>query len=336
MFFDTILGGAMNLGLGAINNYWAEQQQATARRENYMYGEMSANQADKRTRALYNDFYSPQALMNQYREAGLSPGMMFGGTPGQGGQSGAQGSGAAGLGAIYQPLSMIESAQIAKTIAETQNIKADTSNKEIMNEGLSIDNAIKNIQRDYNNMVNEKFYNELKVLNYTIQYDDGKQETLGEIARTCDTFDDFQKKINNATNNIDEDSGDAIYKQLIKSEIGVATLRSIYKAEHTLQNEIKLLQFQTEGAETDKDIKEQNKKLVEFQNSVNDALKAAGYPNMNAGAIIATLKATEAQAELTEQQKNAFNNLIAKLGDGDLKDIIIVLSLILGQSFLKK
>lgn len=128
--FGTIAGGVVQAGLGAINNTWAQQQQGEARRQNYLYGEMAAENADARTRALYNDFYSPQALMRQYREAGLSPSMMFGGTPGQGGTSGAQGSGAAGLGTPYMPMSMIEGAQIAKLIAETDNIKADTANKE--------------------------------------------------------------------------------------------------------------------------------------------------------------------------------------------------------------
>lgn len=122
----TVLGGAMQLGLGAINNQWAKERADRDRRQNYMYGEMTANAADKRTRALYNDFYSPEALMKQYQEAGLSPSMMYGGTPGQSGMSGAQGSGAAGLQTPYMPISMIEGAQAAKLLAETQKTKAET------------------------------------------------------------------------------------------------------------------------------------------------------------------------------------------------------------------
>ena len=125
--FGTIAGGAVQAGLGAINNVWAQKQQGEARRQNYLYGEMAAENADARTRALYNDFYSPQALMRQYREAGLSPSMMFGGTPGQGGTSGAQGSGAAGLGTPYMPMSMIEGAQIANIAAQTEKTKEETA-----------------------------------------------------------------------------------------------------------------------------------------------------------------------------------------------------------------
>lgn len=125
--FGTIAGGAVQAGLGAINNVWAQQQQGEARRQNYLYGEMAAENADARTRALYNDFYSPQALMRQYREAGLSPSIMFGGTPGQGGASGAQGTGASGLGTPYMPMSMIEGAEVANLMAQTEKTKAETA-----------------------------------------------------------------------------------------------------------------------------------------------------------------------------------------------------------------
>lgn len=126
----TILGGAVQAGLGAINNFWAQRQQEEARRQNYMYGEMAAQNADTRTRALYNSFYSPEALMRQYRSAGLSPSMMFGGTPGQGGMSGAQGTGAAGLPTPYMPMSMIEGAQIGLINAQAEKTKAETKSIE--------------------------------------------------------------------------------------------------------------------------------------------------------------------------------------------------------------
>lgn len=97
------------------------------RRQNYLYGEMAAKNADKRTRALYSDFYSPEALKRQYEEAGLSPSLMFGGTPGQGGMSGAQGTGANGPTTPYMPLSLLEAAQISKINAETEKTKEETA-----------------------------------------------------------------------------------------------------------------------------------------------------------------------------------------------------------------
>ena len=126
MFLESIIGGGVQAGLGALNNYWSERLQSQARLENYKYGEMAAENADRRTRALYNDYYSPAALLKQYQEAGLSPSLMFGGTPGQGGMSGAQGTGANGPGALYTPISMVEGAQAAALMAQAEKTKAET------------------------------------------------------------------------------------------------------------------------------------------------------------------------------------------------------------------
>lgn len=139
----TLLGIGGNLLGGAINNIWGLNMQRQARQENYELGEQAAQNADARTRGLYKDLYSPQALMKQYKEAGLSPSLMFGGTPGQGGTAGAMSSGANGPSNTYMPISMLEGAQIAKTMAETKNVEADTKNKETQNENIQADTATK-------------------------------------------------------------------------------------------------------------------------------------------------------------------------------------------------
>lgn len=181
--FGTALDFGMNLGLGALNNYWAEKLQERARLENYKYGEMAAENADKRTRALYEDFYSPQALMNQYRKAGLSPSLMFGGTPGQGGMSGAQGSGASGLGSIFSPVSLVDQAQAAalfaqaeKTREETKtergenakgaallaNIGADTGNKEAQTHLTQLQSEWQALENFYQKPFKDLEYNQLE------------------------------------------------------------------------------------------------------------------------------------------------------------------------------
>lgn len=114
-----IFGAMAGIGQAAANNLIGAGVGAQARYENYKYGEMAAENADKRTRALYNDFYSPQALLKQYQAAGLSPSLMFDGTPGQGGMSGAQGSGPSGVGPIFSPIEM----------AQFQNLMADAKLK---------------------------------------------------------------------------------------------------------------------------------------------------------------------------------------------------------------
>lgn len=99
---DTYLGGflqgGINAGLGVINNWLASNREQNARYDNFFLNEKAADKADARTRSLYNDLQSPKALLQQYKEAGLSPSLMFGGG-GIGGQlaQGAQGQGAAGI-----------------------------------------------------------------------------------------------------------------------------------------------------------------------------------------------------------------------------------------------
>lgn len=131
---SDLAGAAINGVYGVINNMWADKHTSKDRWWNHLYNEIAANNADTRTRALYNDFYSPQALMQQYLEAGLSPSLMFGGTPGQGGMSGAQGAGGAGLQTPFYGISALEAAQISNLQAQTKKTEAETETIEGTNE----------------------------------------------------------------------------------------------------------------------------------------------------------------------------------------------------------
>ena len=121
----AMLGAAgINVAGGFLNNLLGLATARYQQQLNYEYAEKQAQNADTRTRALYNDFYSPEALMRQYKEAGLSPSLIFGGTPGQGGQSGAMGS-SVSMGNPYMPISMLEAAQIANIQAQTKKTEAE-------------------------------------------------------------------------------------------------------------------------------------------------------------------------------------------------------------------
>lgn len=111
--FGTLFGAALNAGFGALQNQMAAEQAAQDRKQNYMYGEMAADNADRRTRALYADLQSPAALMQQYKEAGLSPSAMAAGAGAGGVSSGAHGTGASGPTSAFMPMSLLEGAQIA-------------------------------------------------------------------------------------------------------------------------------------------------------------------------------------------------------------------------------
>lgn len=97
---------------------------------NFIYPESLAMNADERTRALYNDLYSPQAQMEQIKAAGLSPSIYANsGMAGKSGVSGAQGSGGSGhpaTGDIFSAISNAAGAamQIAQVKSQIELNKA--------------------------------------------------------------------------------------------------------------------------------------------------------------------------------------------------------------------
>lgn len=120
-----------NVGMGLINNELARKREAEARAENYRYGEMAAGKADQRARRLYADLQSPAALLKQYKEAGLSPSLMFGNGGSQGATpaQGAQGQGGAGIAPRTFGIDPVNMAQIdlMKAEARKANAEADTT-----------------------------------------------------------------------------------------------------------------------------------------------------------------------------------------------------------------
>lgn len=103
-----------------INQAFAEHN----RKRNYYWNEKAADAADQRQRAQYKDLYSPQAMLDQYAAAGLSPSMMMGG-----GQSAVGGTPAGAQGSINGPY---PSGNLIDPVAAAQiaNINADTKVKE--------------------------------------------------------------------------------------------------------------------------------------------------------------------------------------------------------------
>lgn len=197
--WGSMLGAAVGGGIGVLNSYmsnqWAKEREDEARAENYKYGEMQAENADARTRALYQDLQSPSAMLQQYKDAGLSPALMFGNGGGAGGSlaSGAQGASAAVAPTTYGAQAMqgaelaLMLAQVDKTKAETKNIQkgtektqaeidnivADTGNKELEARNIHV----KNLLLQWEEAFASDTYNK-RVEQITADYD----KTIQEIA----------------------------------------------------------------------------------------------------------------------------------------------------------
>lgn len=303
---ESILGVMGNIASTAINNYGANYRTEQDRKENYKYGEMAAENADRRTRALYADFYSPEALKRQYEAAGLSPSMMFGGTPGQGGMSGAQGSGAAGPQTPFMPISLLEGAQVANIMADTAKKKEETKN-------ISTDTQIKELERSLSEMTNEQFKITYEAI--TTEWknpETGEMTSLYQIADDCyseTNFFEVLKKYN---------KDNEIVNKLVSTEQGNQILRSIFYATSKMNRDIQVLSAEGVSAK--------------FQADITRELEKEGFIGQNAKAAVNQLKALTAESELTEQQKTAWNNVLKRMEKlGDWKDIIVVLAMIVGD-----
>lgn len=136
----NVVGGLAN---GYVNQMFADH----ARAENFRFNELAADNADARQRAQFRDLYSYPAQVKQMKEAGLNPALMYGGASGQGGASAPQGMGAGGVQAGYSPMDLM-------SIAQIENINADTEGKKIENQNkqdtINADIALKLSQAGLN------------------------------------------------------------------------------------------------------------------------------------------------------------------------------------------
>ncbi len=166
--------GGMNAASGALNTLLGLGLQKQSARLN----EEAAQNADARTRALYNDLYSPQAQVEQLKKAGLSVGLMYA-------KSGMGGSGQAGAQAApaqFPNMNILDlmsakmmQAQIKKTNAETDKIEQDTKATE---KGIEkTDAEIESILTQNDLTKSKVAYQDLqnKLAQYEIQF---KSETI--------------------------------------------------------------------------------------------------------------------------------------------------------------
>lgn len=172
-------GGSQLFSMGAdianglIGQAFAEHN----RKRNFYWNEKAADSADQRMRSQYQDLYSPQAMLDQYAAAGLSPSMMMsggqsavGGTP-HGAQGGIEG--AYPSAPIIDPL---KAAEIANLNAQTKKLEAETPDKEL---------TLEQIEANIKKLISEANLNDTKgVTEKTIQRFNAAKSQYQEILNT--------------------------------------------------------------------------------------------------------------------------------------------------------
>lgn len=297
-----IAGGAVNAAITGINNAWSQGMTHDNMQYNYELNEQAAQNADARTRALYRDFYSPEALMKQYRAAGLSPSMMFGGTPGQGGMSGAHGAGTAGQAQAFMPMSMLEAAQVA-------NIAADTKKKEAETGNIGQDTELKRLAKDLQTMMNDQYRTEYTLLNTGFQMEDGSFKSYYDIAGKYDKFDNYIAACREAAIN----AGDQEAVKAMTSEQGIKTMRTIFMANKEMSRDIQTLKTGELSAK--------------FQRQLISAMQANDFANLSAKEAVQRLKTSIELNSISEDKQGAWNRLLNHFGEkGSIgRDIVIIL-----------
>lgn len=116
----------------------------------YAFGEKAADKADMRQRAQFHDMYSTAAQMEQIKKAGLSPSLMYGGSPSQGGATAPQGNGAYATHMNLASISPTDVAQMQKTDAERRLIEAEIENKkqDTQNKGAELNKIVQEYENE--------------------------------------------------------------------------------------------------------------------------------------------------------------------------------------------
>ncbi|MCM1042449.1 MAG: hypothetical protein NC396_08515 [Bacteroides sp.] len=133
-FTDFAMQAGGNLLGMSFQQAFAKKNMKDAAKINYEYGEKAADAADARTRALFTDLASPQAKVQQLKDAGLNVGLAYGGTTGGGMGAGAMGGGAGGQQGKQPQMSPIDYMGLRLQSEQAKNLAEDTRAKKIEND----------------------------------------------------------------------------------------------------------------------------------------------------------------------------------------------------------
>lgn len=291
----------LSIAQGAINNWLGERRENRAVERDYYLSERAADKAAQRQGEMYERFFSPQALMQQYNAAGLSPGLMMGGTPGSsmGGSSAPQG------GAAMQPSTFMP-IDVLGQIAQLENLKANTKKTNAEADKIEEDTKGSELQNKWQEMMNEEKWQGWKIFSEHHQRNgDGAPISLTDLAQECEDWEEFRE----ATRSLGYGN----------SEYEINALKQIYTNSLRLGRDISIIQGEKGNAE--------------FNLKVLEALDKKDFADANAESIVQYLRQNVETNKLTEQQKQAWNNLLEEVGKRSktAKQVLLVIGMMLDK-----
>lgn len=296
-----------SMGVGLANKVIDQGFTEFNRSRNFYYNEKAAKNADSRQRKQYQDLYSPQAMMEQYAAAGLSPSMMMSGGQSAVGQSSAQGNQSAGTQGAYPSAQIMDPLQMA----QIANINADT-------EGKKTDNIIKDIERKISQWQYQFFKQEQELagLTYITDKDNpGQVKSLGEAAIQFNNFDKFMDYLRDKVNW--DDTG--ITKGVLSTEKVAKFLRNVYEEAHKTEASVS----QMLG----------DKEYANFMYDLYDKLNSENFAQLNADAQIAEMRQLVESQNLEADKKEVINKMFEGIENENLRAFIMILYM-LGDRYL--
>lgn len=199
MEWNSIIQGAFDIAAQQIQIAHDKEMQ----RRSYTFNEMAADNADTRTRKLYNDFETPSAKKRMLEEAGFNPALVYGGMNGnipQGAQGAGGSAGASNLGGITAPNMM--------HIFEILNSKKDLEVKESQKENIEADTRNKNADTEKKGVEVNKIKSEIELMRKQGKLTDAQVDKINkEIDLMDNQIDEVVSRIN--LNRKNEDKIDA-------------------------------------------------------------------------------------------------------------------------------
>lgn len=292
--FTNLVTAGVNYALQRQNqkeqNQFNAEEAAKARNETFALNEQAANNADARTRALFNDLYSPSAQMEQYRKAGINPSLMLANGLGGSGSSGAMGGGGSASasssgtinpnfqgGNLIQDIAQLKALkgvdyqnektkQEAKALELDNNLKEENQkkDKELEQTGKQASNTAQEIENEINehNKEYSKWYNRQKMI---LEVNDlywksknGEYDVLNKIEEL-----DKRRRENAIGKETYQTEIDLLTEELNNRKANTLLMKSQRKA---LQSGIQLNEKQIEVME--KTIQKANEEITLLQQSV--------------------------------------------------------------------
>lgn len=289
----AVVGGLSSLGTTAYN---AEQQQQAneaniaaaekMQQENQAFNRQSAEIANAETRRQYWDLYSPQAKVNQLKQAGLSVGLMYGGSGmGGGGSTAAQAGSSNAIAPTIQPTfmndilgSMIAGAgapsEIAKRAAETEGTKAETnktnteisaieqsikeSNQRIKESEASIEKIIAEAQTEQERKIGQGLQNrhsEIDIENAKLELDFNKATFKDKQNLIHTSLDKMMKEYDILDEQLKQEKVNTEYAEQMKKE----EIKNLQASRNKMVAETALTWMKTETEKYEQDLLEWQK-----------------------------------------------------------------------------